>query len=608
MPPDPPLVILSAADTATLQTALAWSQAGDGAGAGIVLARLSPAGKAHPDAMMVSGFVARAQGQFAAARRSFAAASVAAPHHPGVWNGYANLLSDMGDHDAAIVAYRRALAIDPGSAATWTNLSLAALAARHFDDAAAALARALALAPADSRALGTLGLVEQARGNTEAAIVAYARARAIAPDDPRLRHNMATALRQADRHDAALELLGSPSIADSAALRGHILADLGRFDEAVAQYRNCLAHAPAHVETLAALAALLPQLGRTDEALVGYRAALHTAGPPELWQGAIAAAKAVGDAATMRDWATRAQAAHGRRPEWALAEAAALSQLGDADAALAMAKATARDYPGDAAAENLCGWLLLKAGEPLAAQPHALRASKLAPLDQSPWAQLTLIWRLLGDEREHWLADYDRLVIATEIEAPAGWGSVEDFLGDLAATLTRRHNLLHAPADQSLRGGTQTRGHLFENADPVLRALRDALTATVEASLAGLTPDTSHPFRRRLTNSITMAGAWSVRLRDQGFHISHIHHSGWLSSAFYVSVPPEIGSQDGGDAGKLLFGVPDAALGLGLSPRRVITPRPGRLVIFPSYLWHGTAPFESAEARLSVAFDALPQA
>jgi hypothetical protein len=39
-----------------------------------------------------------------------------------------------------------------------------------------------------------------------------------------------------------------------------------------------------------------------------------------------------------------------------------------------------------------------------------------------------------------------------------------------------------------------------------------------------------------------------------------------------------------------------------------VTPVPGRLAIFPSYVWHGTAPFESAAARLTVAFDALPKA
>jgi hypothetical protein len=29
-------------------------------------------------------------------------------------------------------------------------------------------------------------------------------------------------------------------------------------------------------------------------------------------------------------------------------------------------------------------------------------------------------------------------------------------------------------------------------------------------------------------------------------------------------------------------------------------------VLFPSYFWHGTLPFESDQPRMTVAFDALP--
>jgi hypothetical protein len=31
------------------------------------------------------------------------------------------------------------------------------------------------------------------------------------------------------------------------------------------------------------------------------------------------------------------------------------------------------------------------------------------------------------------------------------------------------------------------------------------------------------------------------------------------------------------------------------------------LVLFPSYFWHGTVPFSSGHARLTVAFDAVPE-
>jgi hypothetical protein len=37
-----------------------------------------------------------------------------------------------------------------------------------------------------------------------------------------------------------------------------------------------------------------------------------------------------------------------------------------------------------------------------------------------------------------------------------------------------------------------------------------------------------------------------------------------------------------------------------------MTPAPGRLVLFPSYAWHGTVPFTSAAPRLTAAVDALP--
>lgn len=596
---------LSASDIAILQRAYARVQAGDGAGGAALLNGLPAAARSHHDSLTVAAFAQKAQGALAKARELFEAATRAAPSHPGIWNSYANLLDELGEHDAAITAYRKALAIDPRAAPSWTNLATAAIAASRWDDADAALQKALALTPNDPRALGAKGLVEAGRGNQTTAVAAYSAALKLAPGDFRVRHNLAVALRRLGRPDDALAALGTPNLADSAALRGHLLADLGQFEGAVEHYHAVLADAPQHALTLDALTELLPQLGRSSDALTGYRKALKAPAPAALWRAAIGAAKGVGEPATMLEWAQAARAAHGPHPDWALSEAGALSQMGDSAEALAIAQATVRAFPQNDGAENYLAWLLLKAGKPEQAEGHALRATQLAPLNQSPWALLTLIWRLTGDAREAWLADYDRLVIAAKIETPAGWPNLVSFLNDLAATLTSRHQTLAAPAEQSLRGGTQTRGKLFETSDPVLLALQKALIDTVEAGLAPLTPDHRHPFLGRLRKGIAMAGSWSVRLRAQGFHVSHIHPSGWLSSAFYVSLPPEIGAI--GDAGKLVFGVPDEALGLTLDPRRVITPEPGRLAIFPSYFWHGTSPFESAAARLTVAFDALPK-
>jgi len=37
-----------------------------------------------------------------------------------------------------------------------------------------------------------------------------------------------------------------------------------------------------------------------------------------------------------------------------------------------------------------------------------------------------------------------------------------------------------------------------------------------------------------------------------------------------------------------------------------VQPLVGRLVLFPSYMWHGTVPFRALQNRTTVAFDVLP--
>ena len=100
---------------------------------------------------------------------------------------------------------------------------------------------------------------------------------------------------------------------------------------------------------------------------------------------------------------------------------------------------------------------------------------------------------------------------------------------------------------------------------------------------------------------IRFAGSWSVRLTGEGFHVNHVHPAGWISSAFYVALP-EAAMGGEAHAGWLSLGEPQAELGLDLPPIRLIEPRPGRLVLFPSTMWHGTRPFATGE-RLTVAFD-----
>jgi Putative 2OG-Fe(II) oxygenase len=97
-----------------------------------------------------------------------------------------------------------------------------------------------------------------------------------------------------------------------------------------------------------------------------------------------------------------------------------------------------------------------------------------------------------------------------------------------------------------------------------------------------------------------------VRLLKGGSHVNHIHPEGWISSAFYVVVPPSVRPESNSRDGWITFGAPFFPVD-GLGPELSICPKPGRLVLFPSYMWHGVNRFSDEAERISVAFDLVPE-
>jgi hypothetical protein len=207
---------------------------------------------------------------------------------------------------------------------------------------------------------------------------------------------------------------------------------------------------------------------------------------------------------------------------------------------------------------------------------------------------------MTGDPRREWLESDPRLVSVTDITSSL------PPLETLATALRSLHVARGEYLDQSVRGGTQTDGPLLSRIDPVVRQLRSAIVGAVKDHLARLpAPDPAHPtLRHRRDRRVRFAGSWSVRLRSGGRHSNHVHPLGWLSSALYVALPRRT-EGDAEEAGWFTLGAPDEKLGLDLPPWRTIEPAPGRLVLFPSSMWHGTVPFVDGE-RLTVAFDVAP--
>ena len=113
----------------------------------------------------------------------------------------------------------------------------------------------------------------------------------------------------------------------------------------------------------------------------------------------------------------------------------ALGLGGDSEGALAELEPLAET--GFAPVFAHCAYYRLKLGDLGAAEAHAVAATAANPLEQTAWAYLTVIWRLLDDPREKWLADYERLVIPLDISAPAGFANIGAFMDESRGRLER---------------------------------------------------------------------------------------------------------------------------------------------------------------------------
>jgi hypothetical protein len=237
---------------------------------------------------------------------------------------------------------------------------------------------------------------------------------------------------------------------------------------------------------------------------------------------------------------------------------------------------------------------LLRTGKFEAAEQALEQMRSTTSDDVSYWPLIEITWRLLGDPRAKWLSGQPDLVAAVSLPIDA-----ED-LAELADSLRALHRMRSAPLGQSVRGGTQTRGRLFDRSDPVILRLRDLLQNALDDYVARLPFDPRHPLLRHRHRKLEVAGGWSVRLTKEGFHVPHLHPAGVVSSACHVVVPPLDPSTS---EGWLEIGRPPADLLLDLAPLTTVQPIPGTVILFPSFLYHGTRPFAAGE-RLSVAFDA----
>ena len=285
-------------------------------------------------------------------------------------------------------------------------------------------------------------------------------------------------------------------------------------------------------------------------------------------------------------------------------QADALSETGRDGEAMRLLESALARRPREPRLTVALATAALRGGDPEKSAALAQQGLAAQPGDHLALALLSSAWRLMGDERDEALSGYDGLIQIIDLDAPEGFDDMAAFNQELAAMLGRQHPPTREFLSQSLRGGTQT-GNLFEGGHDLVRRLKQRLNEGVgryidAAWQARRAPSTGLSRRR---GGFSYAGSWSSRLRDCGFHVNHIHPEGWISCCYYVGVPDAVADENA-KQGWIKFGEP--AFDVGLSFRRAIEPRPGRLVLFPSYMWHGTIPFHADAVRTTIAFDVVP--
>lgn len=273
--------------------------------------------------------------------------------------------------------------------------------------------------------------------------------------------------------------------------------------------------------------------------------------------------------------------------------------------ALKMFEAVLARHGSDAKLLSLAARPALQSGDPQKAARFCEKGLEIAPNESSCLAILSIASRMMEDERDEAINGYDTLVRSFDLEPPDGFSDMASFNAELNTSLDRLHPDSRELINQSLRGGTQTPGHLFPTGLPLIALLKQRIDEAVARYVAELGDDPRHPFLSRRARNFRYSGSWSSRLRDSGFHVNHIHPDGWISSCYYVSVPEAV-KDEGEKQGWIKFGEPELDVSLKNSVRRAIQPVAGRLVLFPSYTWHGTVPFSDKAVRTTIAFDVVP--
>lgn len=520
------------------------------------------------------------------------------PDNARLWHGAGNVLLKLGLADEAAEHFGRAHALSPGNLDAAVDQAIALSQAERYNAAISVLTAVEPQGAGLAHYCSTRANAERGAGHAAEAAEWYDRALAIEPARPKaLLGRASVALERGEptavqRFDKVLQVdPGNPYVWLGKAQAHDVEGDSAGARNIMEQVA---AQAPGYTDGLRFLAQLRLAAGEADFASHYADAVAKAPKDPNIrdsWGKVLAGLDYNAEAAEVMG---KARTDFPEIEQFAFLEAVYAGAGGDDDRAEELF-ASLDEKPLDRLVHEARH--RIRRSEYERAAQLLEEAIAIDAADIGAWALLGIVWRLTGDERADWLH------AQAGLHGPRDLHDAETVLPPAIAMLHRLHDGSPLPLGQSLRGGTQTRGRLFDRTEPEFAALKAAIESTVEAYREALpAEDCAHPLLMHRHAPWRMAGSWSVRLSGGGdYHTSHIHPQGIVSSALYLELP-DATPDDDEHAGWLELGRPPPDLRLDLPPLAMIQPRVGQLALFPSTLYHGTRAFSHGR-RMTVAFD-----
>ena len=531
------------------------------------------------------------------------------PCNPTLRVNLANHLRRSGRLAQAEAEYRHVLQLAPAERAARHSLALTLSDLRRHAEAEAECRLLIGANEPDAEAWSLLGLILDRRGRLADSESAYRRAVQVDPAYGLAHHNLGSVLERMDRAEEALAALERAQALGTRGFeltftRGKTLLLLNRVKEAEQAFAEAVTLRPRHPDAQLNLARIRYMRGEADFARTLEATVAANPGDMEL-QGVLAgvlvrAGQHERAELQLADALRRA----GPAPKLQFVLSQVLRETERLKEAETLAMEAAGAMPGSSGVvENLVS-ILLSRGRPEDAMSFIRTQRAREPLAQNWLAYEATAARLLGTPRYQELFNYDRFVRSYDLEPPPGFSSIKELNAALIEALRARHLFEEHPLDQTLRHGSQTSRNLVTDPDAAIQATLRAFAEPLRLYMRELGQDPEHPLSARNRGTAAIKAGWSVQLHRGGFHVNHYHGEGWLSSAYYVAVPDEV--QDAAlRSGWLKFGEPRFVTP-GAEVARQIQPHAGLLVLFPSYMWHGTNAIHGPQVRTTIAFDAVP--